>query len=71
MAFHYGDKIIYEYEHALNSVSRVTRRKIGKYIGMIKHTYKHWQKHTEQMVAVELEGNKNITNVPLSAIRAQ
>lgn len=66
---YYGDKIIYHYEHALNSQSRVNRHKNGKYLGAINHTVKHWRKfNAEQMVAVQLEGNKNFSVVPLSAI---
>lgn len=65
----HGDRIIYTYEHSLNSRSKKLVQKAGLYLGRVNHTKAHWKKiGAEQMVVVHLSGNKKTSIVPSSKI---
>jgi hypothetical protein len=62
-------RVNWQYEHSLNSHSRVMRVKTGVYYGKIKHTVKHWRKNdAEQMACVKFDGNKQCSYVPYNEL---
>ena len=63
-------RIEWTYSHALKSVSRTRITKRGIYIGLIRHTVKHWRRmNAVQMAMVEFDGNKTASIVPFSEIK--
>ena len=57
-----GDRIIWCYRHHLNSKSTTLVVKHGTYIAKIRHTYRY---NGPQLAAVEFDGNKRLSKVPL------
>lgn len=64
----YGDKVIWQYTHYLNSKSSVQRTKEGEFQGLIKHTCRY---RGEQLACVLFKGNKRQSKVPLNSLRVE
>ena len=62
VAFETGERIAWQYEHSLNSRSRLTRTKYGRFIGRIRHT-KRWS--GDRLAMVHFDYNKRVSKVPL------
>ncbi len=71
MSLERGQRVFWFYDHHLNTISIVRRRKSGIYHGVCRHTIKHWNKpDSEQMAWVHFDGNKRQSKVPLSELRS-
>ena len=62
VAFKTGERVAWQYEHSLNSKSRVTRTKFGTFVGRVRHT-KRWT--GDRLAGVSFDGNKRMSKVPL------
>lgn len=70
--FRYGDRIQWTYIHHLNRNCRFRRTRTGYFIGLIKHTRKHWQySDSVQMAKVHFDGNRYKSVVPRDELEAE
>lgn len=61
-----GDRILWQYTHATGSRTRFERVKSGVFMGVARHTSKHWRHNNAvQMAWVHFDGNKRWSKVPL------
>ena len=61
-----GDRIKWQYAHSLNGRSSVLIAKFGEYCGKIKHTVRY--KSISQMAAVQFDGNKGVSKIPIEEL---
>jgi len=65
-----GQRVAWTYDHSLGRVyTRITKH--GTYLGLCRHTRKHWDKfNSEQLAWVHFDGNKRRSRVPFSELRS-
>lgn len=61
-----GDKVIWCYRHHLNSKSATSIVKHGIYIAKTRCTYRY---NGPQLAAVEFDGNKRLSKIPLYELK--
>ena len=64
----YGDRVVWTYEHHLNSRSSTFITKVGVFEGLIKHTVKH---KGEQLALVTFDGNKGQSKIPFEQLKTR
>ncbi len=63
-------RIKWTYDHALGGGVYTTITKSGNFVGLVKHTARHWEKMgAEQMAIVQFDGNKRKSRVPLKELK--
>lgn len=66
--FKKDDRVIWSYVHHLNSKSSTVLIKHGRYVAKIRHTYRY---NGPQLAAVEFDGNKRLSKVPLYELEVE
>lgn len=72
MALKPNERIVYSYEHSLNSKSKTIIRKQGVFVRKVNHPRKYWTIfHRQQMAIVMLDGNRNESRVRIDQLRKE
>ena len=66
-----GERIVWQYDHFLGT-GTILITKHGEYIGLVRHTCKHWLKdNAVQIARVKFDGNKRCSFVALHGLHRE
>lgn len=64
-------RIVWSYTHKFGK-AHIVKVKHGEYVGLVKHTIKHWGKRgSRQMCVVHFDGNAHVSIVPIHELRKE